>query len=120
MTKVALMRDSDSREPSSYRAVAGRVQAMGKTAGEAVDALAEQLSEEQTETLIIVRALRADRYFAAEPRRRLDDLMARWRAARDVGGAFSPEEQAELERLVEAEVRAATDRAEAVRDDLSR
>ena len=40
--------------------------------------------------------------------------MARWRAARDAGTTLSSQEEAELEALVEAEMRAAADRARAL------
>ena len=70
--------------------------------------------------LLIVRDLRPDRFFPAESRRRLDDLMARWKAARDAGAGLPAEEQAELERLAEDEVRAAGERAAEVWRELAR
>ncbi|NJO51443.1 MAG: hypothetical protein HC840_20620 [Leptolyngbyaceae cyanobacterium RM2_2_4] len=42
--------------------------------------------------------------------KQLSELMSLWRSARDQGAAFSPEQQAELDSLVEAELRAATAR----------
>jgi len=59
--------------------------------------------------------LRSDRFFDEEHRLRLEYLMARWRAARDVGAVLPPEEQAELEHLVDAELSATTHRAAAKR-----
>ena len=44
--------------------------------------------------------------------------MARWRQARDAGVGLAPEEPAELERLVDAELRAAAERATAISQDL--
>ena len=114
MTKIALTRNPNPSEPAPFRAVAGPLQATGRTAGEAVDALTAQLSEEQAETLLIIRALQPDRFFSADQRQRLDDLMIRWRAARDASGSLPPEDQAELERLVDAEFQAATARAESL------
>jgi Spy/CpxP family protein refolding chaperone len=55
--------------------------------------------------------MRPDAYFTDAQRQRLGELMARWRTARDGGVALSAEEQAELDALIEAEVRAAADRA---------
>src|SRR5688572_1705640 len=49
-----------------YRAVAGRNQTMGRTAGEALDALAMQLPREDADTLVIVRNMSPDRFFTAE------------------------------------------------------
>ena len=53
-------------------------------------------------------------FFTAEQQARLNELMARWRAARDGGTVLSPAEQEELEALVEAEVRAASRRTVAL------
>jgi hypothetical protein len=106
-----MLREGADSHEATYRAVGGHAQAAGRTAGEAVDALAARLPEDEDGTLIIVRDLRPDRFFPAEPRRRLAELMDRWRAARDAGSGLPPGEQAELERLAEDEVRAAGERA---------
>jgi hypothetical protein len=119
MTKVALFREDAGAQGPTYRAVAGGTQSMGRTAGEALDALATQLPEEGGGTLIIVRDLRPDRHFTAEQRRRLEQLMGRWRAARDAGEALPAAEQGELERLVDAEVQAAAERADQLRRELA-
>jgi hypothetical protein len=111
MTRVTVLREGVDDQAATYRAVGGHAQARGRTAGEAVDALAAQLPEDQAGTLLIVRDLRPDRFFPAEQRRRLEELMARWRAERDSGTALSAEERAELERLIDEEVQAAAARA---------
>ena len=49
---------------------------------------------------------RPDRFFDARQQQRLAELMERWRAARDAGTEPPAEEQAELEALIEEEVRA--------------
>lgn len=120
MTRVTVLREESGAREATYRAAGGRVQAAGRTAGEAVDALAARLPDEEAGTLLIVRDLRPDRYFTAEQRRRLGELMARWRAARDAGTTLPAEDQAELEQLVEEEVRAAADRADEVWRELVR
>ena len=119
MTRMTIFREDADLQGMTYRAVAGSAQTMGRTAGEAVDALAAQLPEDQAETLIIVRDLRPDRHFTTEPRRRLEGLMAQWRAARDAGEALPAGDQAELERLVDEEVHAAAERAAALRRELA-
>lgn len=55
-----------------------------------------------------------DAFFPDTARQRLADLMARWRAARDAGGNLPPAEQAELDALTAAELRAATARVAAL------
>jgi hypothetical protein len=99
---------------TQYRAVAGKVQAVGKTAGQALDALTAQLDTAEAGTLVVVQHGQSDRFFTAQEQQRLAGLMARWRAAQDAGTGLSPQEQAEIEALVEAEVRAASERARAL------
>ena len=119
MTKVAVYRDSADPESMSYRAVSGRNQAMGRTAGEALDALALQLPREDAETLVIVRNMSPDRFFVAEQRRRLEALMASKRVAIAGNSRLTAEDDAELEQLIDAELRAATERATALFHDLT-
>jgi hypothetical protein len=118
MTTIAIFPDSSGAPDTQYRAIAGPVQAVGRTAGEALDALSSQLSAEESGTLVVVQHRRPDAFFTAEQQQRLQELMARWRTARDAGRLFSPDEQAELDELIEAELRAAAARAVATHHDL--
>ncbi len=90
MTRVTVLRDDADADQAAYRAVGGKAQAAGRTAGEAVNALAARLPEDEGGTLIIVRDLRPDRFFTIEQRRRLEELMGRWRVARDARGDSRP------------------------------
>jgi hypothetical protein len=115
MTTITIIPDSPpGSPPTSYRAVAGKTQAVGKTAGEALVALTSQLPQTDSGTLIVVQYRRPDEFFTAEQQKRLEELMTRWRAARDAGDALPPQEQAELDALVEAELRGAAARAAAL------
>lgn len=120
MTRVAILPVPTEKGDISYRAVAGDKHSQGKTAGEALDALTAQLSEEEASTLVIVQSLRPDRFFNAAQQQRLAELMGRWRAARDRGETLPDDERAELEALVETELRAAAIRAAALADELRR
>ena len=111
MTRVAVYREPADTGSMPFRAVAGRTQSMGRTAGEALDALAAQLSRDETDTLVIVRTMGPDRFFGGEERSRLEELMARRGESPDQSAALTAEEQAELEGLIDAELRAATERA---------
>ena len=82
MTTIAIVPDYSDARPTSYRAIAGRVQSVGGTAGEALDAVTAQLSEAEIATLVIVQHQRPDQFFTADQQKRLQDLMARWRAMR--------------------------------------
>src|SRR4051812_31643070 len=103
MTKVAILPESSESGRVTYRAIAGQQQSVGKTAGEALDALTSALPKEETATMVIVQHQRPDEFFNAQQQARLKELMTRWRVARDGGPDLAPAEQAELDGLVEAE-----------------
>ena len=109
---ITILPEKVGEEGITYRAIAGARYSAGRTAGEALDALTKQMSEEETSTLVIVQNLRPDRLFSAQQQERLSQLMTRWRTARDGGQTLSVDEQKELEGLIEAELKAATERAE--------
>lgn len=117
MTAISIL--SVSAENSTYyEAVTKNKRSSGKTAGEALDALLGQLSEEEAGTLVIVQNYRPDRFFSAEQQKRLSELMNRWRDLRDSPTetlrdrdlTLPPQEQAELNALVEAELNASAKR----------
>jgi hypothetical protein len=114
MRTISILPASSDENGATYRAVAGNLQSVGRTAGEALDALTAQLGQEEGGTLAVVQHLRPDCFFTGEQQRRLEELMARWRQARDARTALPTEEQAELDALVESEVRAAGQRAAAL------
>ena len=100
MTTITILPE----KADGYRAIAGDREGAGRTAGEALDALASQLADDEG-TLVIVQRRKADDFFSSEQQTRLAELMGR-RA-----GGLSPEEAGELERLVEAELEGARRRA---------
>lgn len=114
MTTVAILPISDASGEKSYRAIAGDKHSVGKTAGQALDALTPQLGEMEFTGLLVIQSFRSDPFFSAEQQERLSELMRLWRLARDHGQELLPEQRAELDRLVEAELRAATARTAAL------
>ncbi|MDF5717256.1 MAG: hypothetical protein PUP93_26185 [Rhizonema sp. NSF051] len=58
----------------------------------------------------MLQSFHPDQFFSEEPQKRLSDLMDLWRTARDQEQSLSKELQAELDSLVEAELKAATAR----------
>ena len=120
MTRVAILPVQTEGGGVFYRALAGDKQSEGRTAGQALDALTAQLAAEDAGTLIVVQSPRPDRFFGAEQIRRLTDLMEKWRAARDRGEALCSEEQAELDSLIETELRASGERAAALAAEIGR
>ncbi len=109
MTTVTILPE----RPDSYRALAGDKESVGRTAGEALDALTSQLEEEESGTLIILQNHKADGFFNAAQQARLTELMQLHQA-----GNLSVEEAGELESLVEAELDGAGQRAAALQDKL--
>jgi hypothetical protein len=110
MITVSIIPAQRSSGEMAYHAIAGDKHSQGKTAGEALDALLPQLAD--SDTLIVVQQQRPDSYFTAEQQQRLMELMDSWRKVQERGGTLSATEQAELDRLVEAELRAAGERAD--------
>ena len=92
-----------------YRALAGDKESTGRTAGEALDAINAQLAGEEGGTLVVVQNYKGDEFFTTAQQQRLTELM-RLREAGNLG----EDEARELESLVEAELQAARQRAEAL------
>lgn len=119
MTKVTILPVPTRSGGKSYFAVAGNKQSFGHTAGEALDALTVQLEEDETSTPVILQHLQPDVFFDAAEQQRLGELMERWRAGRNQKLTLSTEEQAELEKLIEAELLASAERTKAILDELT-
>ena len=107
MTTVAILPVPTEKGGISYRAISGGKRSHGSTVGEALDALTAQLPGDETSLLVVVQSLRRDLFFGLTQQRRLAELKSQWRKCRDAGGALPPNEEAELEALVEAELSAA-------------
>lgn len=120
MTKIAIAPVQTKNGNLFFNAIAGNKQTKGKTAGEALDALSEQLGEEEGGTLIIVQNYRSDHFFGVRQQKRLDDLMVLWRTARDKGVKFPLEKQKELDSLVELELLASAKRATELNNELNK
>ncbi|WP_448265875.1 hypothetical protein [Nostoc sp. DSM 114159] len=114
MTTVAILPTRDASGEKSYRAIAGDKHSVGKTAGQALDALTAQLGEIEFSALLVIQSFLPDAFFSAQQQERLSELMRLWRSARDRGQELLPEQQAQLDDLVEAELRAATARTGAL------
>jgi hypothetical protein len=110
VTTITIVPDDPQASPPRFCALAGQVQAVGATVGQALDALTAQLDGPAETTLVVVQPMRPDSLFTAA-QQQLEQLMPRWRAARDAGTLFPPEAQAELDALVQAELRAAAERS---------
>jgi hypothetical protein len=120
MTAITILPETVGADETTYRAVAGKRESVGRSVGEALDALTSQLSDDEAGMLVVIQRLRPDRFFTAAQQQRLTELMLHWRIARDAGATLTADEQVELQSLVEAELEAARRRAEATVREIER
>jgi hypothetical protein len=114
VTKVTIIAENPDSPNGTFRATAGGHETVGRTAGAALDALAEKLDETQTNTLIVVQNMRPDEFFTAAQQQRLTGLLAKRREALDAGRQMDPGDATELESLVDAELDGTARRAAAM------
>jgi len=114
METITILPEDSTTSGTLWRASYSGKHSLGKTAGEALDKLTESLNDNVSGAIVVVQPMQPDRFFTAEQRNRLQELMTKWRTARDVGTKLSDEEQAELESLVGAQLEGAANRAEAM------
>ena len=103
-----------------FRAVSGEKESFGETVGEALDAMTEELDLQNKNAVVLIQDFRPDEFFSEAQQKRMSELMKSWRKARDEGGSWSDEEQAELEKLVEAELEGSARRTQKLADQLGR
>jgi hypothetical protein len=118
MTKVIITPERPALPHSQFRAAARGRESVGSTPGSALDALAGQLDESETNSFVVVQNLRPDEYFTAAQQQRLGELLAARRHAQDQGKELEPAVQAELEALIEVELEGATKRTAAMLKEL--
>lgn len=110
MASVMIFPGVNAAGNSCFRAVTKVAQSEGATVGQALDAIREKLTTEESSTLVIVQSFAPDRYFTASQQARLAELMAKWRATRDLGEELPAAEAEELRELVAREFAAANAR----------
>lgn len=66
MTTVAILPVSGANGEKSYRAIARAKHAVGKTAGQALDALTAQLDEIEFSALLVIQSFRPDSFFRSQ------------------------------------------------------
>ena len=120
MTTVAILPVETATGTQAFQAFAGSCLANGNTAGEALDELSRRYPELNEEGLIVVQRFLPDAFFSAAQQRRLQELMSRWRTARDADKSLPDEEQAELDALIDAELQASAARAAWIADGMGR
>lgn len=123
MTTIGILRESEIRSESSLFcavAYADNAQAVGKTPGEALDALIAQIGSEASSGLVLVQQMQPDRFFNMEQQQRLQVLMARSQEAQAAGRELPLEEESERNALIAAELLASAQRTAALADALGK
>jgi hypothetical protein len=62
MTTVTIAPENPDTGKNIWRAIAGDKQSIGETAGEALDALTSQLSENESSSVVVIRRWQPDRF----------------------------------------------------------
>lgn len=118
MTTVLVLPNNETGK--HFRAVSGEKESFGETVGEALDAMTLELELKNKNAVILIQDFRPDEFFTEAQQKRLSELMEKWRNARDKGETISFEEQAELEKLIAAELEGSARRTEKLADQLGR
>jgi hypothetical protein len=114
MQTISITTVSATNGDRLYRAVMGSQQFTGKTTGEALDALTVQMGSTEVNGFLLLPNFQPDQFFTAHQQQRLTELMDSWRVVRDRGEELPPEQQAELDNLIETELHATAERAKSI------
>jgi len=105
MTAIAIRTDQKETGERRFRAIAGNRQSLGKTMGEALDALTAEWGDDVQETVVLIQRFQPDQYFTQAQYDRMQALLAH-------RSTLTPEERTELEALIDSEVDATITRTE--------
>ena len=108
MPTIAIRTEQSEVGALRFRAVAGNRQSVGRTMGEALDALTADWGDDIQETAVLIQRFQPDAYFTAAQYCRMQELLAR-------RATLAAEERAELEILIDAELAATVARTESLR-----
>ena len=107
MSAIAIRAEHREAGIPQFRAIAGQHQSVGRTMGEALDALTAGWGDDVQETTIFIQRLRPDAYFTAAQYHRMQELLAR-------RATLTAAERTELENLIDAELAATVARTESL------
>lgn len=105
MTAIAIRTDQKETGERRFRAIAGNRQSLGRTMGEALDALTAEWGDNVQETVVLIQRFQPDQYFTQAQYDRMQVLFAR-------RPTLTSEERTELEALIDTEVDATITRTE--------
>lgn len=107
MPAVTIRKEHQTAGGPYFRAIAGNRQSVGRTMGEALDALAADWGDHAQEAAVLIQRFYPDSYFTQAQYDRMQELLARRES-------LSPEERAELEALIDAELDATVARTDSL------
>lgn len=107
MPTVTICTDTQTPDHAKFIARSGNRRAVGRTMGEALDALLSQWKERTEMLPVIIQHFGPDRFFTQAQYDRMQELRARI-------SHLSAEEQSELEALLDAEIEATMSRLDAL------
>ncbi|ETX04115.1 hypothetical protein [Candidatus Entotheonella palauensis] len=105
MLPIAIRAEQSEADEPRFRAIAGNRQSVGRTMGEALDALTADWGDDIQETAVLIQRFQPDAYFT-------DAQYSRMRELLDRRTTLTAEERAELEALIDAELDATVARTE--------
>jgi hypothetical protein len=115
MQTISITTVSATNGDRLYRAAMGSSQqSTGKTAGKALDALTMKIGSVEVNGFLLLPNFQPDQFFTAHQQQRLTELMNSWRVVRDRGEELSPDQQTELDNLIETELYATAERAKSI------
>ena len=106
MSSVMIHSETTDHSKPRFRAVAGGLQSVGRTAGEALDSLLAQEGESIESSMIVIRRFAPDAYFSQAQHDRMQELLQR-------RSTLSDDESSELDGLIDAELDATVLRSQA-------
>ena len=105
MASISIHSDNAPSEAPRFLAIAGKNRSTGRTAGEALDALIAQEGDKIESSTVLIQRFAPDAYFTQEQYDRMQTLLAR-------RTTLTPEENEELDLLIDAELDATVARTE--------
>ena len=107
MPSIAMRTEHSQAGAPRFRAVAGNRQSVGRTMGEALDALTADWGDDIQETVVFIQRFQPDAYFTAAQYCRMQELLAR-------RATLTTAERDELGTLIDAELAATVARTESL------
>src|SRR5260370_37882458 len=99
MASIAIHPEPGERGEPRFRAIAGDHQSVGRTMGEALDALTADWGDDVPETAVLIQRFQPDPYFTQAQHNRMQELLSR-------RASLTPAERTELDARIDADLAA--------------